>query len=172
MISIRMERSADAAAIDCLLDLAFGPGRHVKPSALLRGTTPFHDTLRFVAEDETTPERPLLGSVRFTTLGFQSQGEGQQDMLLLGPLAVTPARQRNGVGLKLIAHGLEAARELGFDLVFLMGDPDYYRRAGFAQVPAGAVTMPVPFNPARLMVYRLGGKPAETVRGRIVPRLT
>ncbi|MGF1454107.1 MAG: GNAT family N-acetyltransferase [Alphaproteobacteria bacterium] len=169
MISIRMEHAADAAAVEHLIDLAFGPGRHVKPSALLRGRLPFHDTLRFVAIDETTPERAILGSVRFTALPFAQAEEGHRTVLLLGPLAVTPARQRNGVGLKLIAHGLEAARATGHDLVFLMGDPDYYRRAGFAPVSAGAVTMPVPFNPARLMVHLLDDCAPEAIRGRFLP---
>src|SRR5262245_3774868 len=50
---------------------------------------------------------------------------------VLGPLAVVPERQRQGVGSALVKHGLRAMDERGVPLVFLEGNPRYYARFGF-----------------------------------------
>lgn len=53
----------------------------------------------------------------------------------LSPLAVTPPRQRGGIGSALVRAGLERLDGSGAPLVFLEGDPGYYSRLGFT--PAG-----------------------------------
>ena len=50
---------------------------------------------------------------------------------LLGPLAVMPLRQRQGIGSALVRAGLEQLRRAGVSLVFVLGDPAYYCRLGF-----------------------------------------
>lgn len=49
----------------------------------------------------------------------------------LGPVAVRPDRQRQGVGRELIFGALDRARAEGWDAVFVLGDPAYYARFGF-----------------------------------------
>jgi putative acetyltransferase len=49
----------------------------------------------------------------------------------LSPLGVRPAHQRRGVGRELIRQGLAEMDALGVPLVFLEGDPRYYRTSGF-----------------------------------------
>lgn len=56
---------------------------------------------------------------------------------ILGPLAVLPAYQNQGVGGLLIQAGLEILQHDGCDLVFVLGHPSYYSRFGF-QSDAGA----------------------------------
>lgn len=165
MVAIRIEATGDTGAIEHLLETTFGPGRHARSGYLLREGFPFLPSLGFVAHDEA--DGSLLGSLRFTALVLRDESGSLEPALLLGPLAVVPARQRNGVGLKLMAHGLEAARGEGHDLVFLLGEPAYYERAGFARVTPGDVTMPVPFDPNRLMVRSLKGRNETLIRGRI-----
>jgi putative acetyltransferase len=46
-------------------------------------------------------------------------------------MAVTPARQRAGIGSALIRAGLEACRGLAVDAVVVLGHPGYYPRFGF-----------------------------------------
>ena len=53
--------------------------------------------------------------------------------LLLAPLCVQKEHRREGVGAALIEHGFNKARELGFQIVFLVGDPNYYGKFGFKQ---------------------------------------
>jgi putative acetyltransferase len=52
----------------------------------------------------------------------------------LAPLAVTPARQRSGVGSALVRSGLEECARRGFGAVIVLGHASYYPRFGF--VPA------------------------------------
>lgn len=55
---------------------------------------------------------------------------GKSKGLSLGPLAVSPAYQKKGIGKQLIRHGLEKAQGLGYEWVALTGG-DYYLQFGF-----------------------------------------
>ena len=50
---------------------------------------------------------------------------------ILGPLAVVPDAQKQGIGGKLIENGLDILSKSGVDLVFVLGHPTYYPRHGF-----------------------------------------
>jgi putative acetyltransferase len=49
----------------------------------------------------------------------------------LAPMAVSPERQRQGIGSQLVAAGLEACRESGCAAAVVLGHADYYPRFGF-----------------------------------------
>ena len=49
----------------------------------------------------------------------------------LGPIAVSPARQGQGIGSALVRAGLRALAEAGYEMVFLVGSPRYYPRFGY-----------------------------------------
>jgi putative acetyltransferase len=51
----------------------------------------------------------------------------------LGPVCARTDRQKSGIGSALIREGLARCKELGFDAVVLLGDPDYYKRFGFTR---------------------------------------
>jgi putative acetyltransferase len=53
------------------------------------------------------------------------------EVQVLSPLAVLPERQRQGIGAALIRDGLERLDRQAAPLVFLEGDPAYYRGRGF-----------------------------------------
>ena len=57
--------------------------------------------------------------------------------MALAPMAVTPERQRAGVGSALVRAGLEECQRLGINAVFVVGHPTYYLRFGFK--PASSV---------------------------------
>lgn len=54
----------------------------------------------------------------------------------LGPVAVLPALQRQGIGRALVNEGLAAMRDRGAKGCVLVGDPAYYERLGFRHDPA------------------------------------
>jgi putative acetyltransferase len=54
----------------------------------------------------------------------------------LAPVAVAPSRQRSGIGSLLIRRALELAVAGKWEIVFVLGDPAYYRRFGFDQALA------------------------------------
>jgi putative acetyltransferase len=60
--------------------------------------------------------------------------EGEVQLLGLGPVAVSPARQHRGIGTMMISGCLEHLRVKGSRGVVVVGEPRYYRRFGF--IPA------------------------------------
>jgi putative acetyltransferase len=51
--------------------------------------------------------------------------------LALGPIAVLPELQRNGIGSQLIRYGLAQSEAAGWVGIFVLGNPAYYGRFGF-----------------------------------------
>ena len=49
----------------------------------------------------------------------------------VAPLSVLPDRQSSGVGSQLMEEVINESRKLGIDALFLLGDPNYYKRFGF-----------------------------------------
>ncbi|CAB3638747.1 GNAT family N-acetyltransferase [Achromobacter pestifer] len=62
--------------------------------------------------------------------------DGSTDWYGLGPVAVLPGLQGQGIGAALIQEGLERLKALGAAGCVVMGEPSYYTRFGFAQTPA------------------------------------
>ena len=84
---IRSEQSADDAAIEALLDHAFGPGRFVKVSERVREIAEFRPELSFCAWDGAR----LVGSVRMWKIHI-----GATPAIFLGPLAVAADQRLPG----------------------------------------------------------------------------
>ena len=100
MIEIREETLRDIDAREALLDACFGPARFQKTCERLReGRLPARG-LALVAEQDGA----LIGTVR---LWHVSAGPGRP-ALLLGPLAVDPARRSLGLGVEADARGAVA----------------------------------------------------------------
>jgi putative acetyltransferase len=50
----------------------------------------------------------------------------------LAPLAVMPEMQSKGVGSALVRAGLRECATIGWQAIFLLGNPVYYSRFGFS----------------------------------------
>lgn len=159
MFAIRPECAADSPAIEALLDRCFGLDRLEKVSYRYRDGVPPLARLCFVAEAE---EKAIVGAIRYWPARLD-----EQPALLLGPLAIAPDRQGRGVGRALVFHSLERAAMDGHRLVFLVGDPPYYARFGFAVAPPGIV-MPGEL-PSRLNVRVLDATLALPRHGTLHP---
>lgn len=48
----------------------------------------------------------------------------------LAPMGVPPARQREGIGSRLVEYGLKILKERGCPFVIVLGHPEYYPRFG------------------------------------------
>lgn len=84
----------------------------------------------------------IVGHVIFTNCGVTGK---PTKAALLGPLAVAPARQRQGIGSAIVRAGLRRLEEAGVGLVLVLGDPNYYRRLGF--LPESLVEPPFRLPP-------------------------
>jgi len=89
---------------------------------------------------------------------------------ILAPLAILPDEQKKGIGEKLINEGIGQLKELGTELVFVLGHPSYYPRCGF--FPAGEQGFEAPYpipeeHAAAWMVQSLNGDALETANGKV-----
>lgn len=110
---------------------AFGAGHAPVIGELLdalRASWAWDDELCFVAEDDGE----LIGQALYTHAILDAPRR-LQDVLVLSPIGVRPDRQRHGIGSELINTSLTVLRHRREPLVFLEGNPDYYRRFGFVQ---------------------------------------
>lgn len=86
-----------------------------------------------------------------------SRMTGPVRALGLAPLAVAPAARRRGVAAALVTDMLGSARRDGWRMVFVLGDPAYYRRFGFSA--ATAAPFESPYAGPYLMALVLGDDP-------------
>ena len=139
MITLQPETGADWWEVEALYDLCFAPGREALSSYRLRdGIDPVAPLAR-VARDETGA---VAGAIRYWPVRV-----GNAPVLLLGPIAVHPTHQGEGLGRLLIEDSLSGAK--GWDRVMLVGDEPYYGRFGFHRLEG--IVMPPPTNPARVL---------------------
>lgn len=155
------ETARDTAEVEALLDLAFGPGRVALSSYRLRDGIEPVPGLCLVARDDYDS---LAGTIRFWPVLIGAAGA---PALLLGPVAVHPTRQGEGLGALLIAESLERARAAGWTRVVLVGDAPYYQRFGFTREAARGLGFPPPINPERLLARALEPGAFEGVGGML-----
>lgn len=141
MIELKPEQPDDRWEVEALYDLCFAPGREALSSYRLRDEVPPVSGLSLVARDE---QGILAGAIRFWSVHV-----GTADALLLGPVAVHPTHQGEGLGGSLIRDSLARAADSGWARVMLVGDAPYYRRFGFEKLEG--VLMPPPTNPDRVL---------------------
>ncbi|MBY4678424.1 GNAT family N-acetyltransferase [Marinobacterium arenosum] len=123
---IRAEQSADQGAIESILLSAFdGPAEARLVAALRQQVGPL---VSLVAEQEGV----AVGHILFSPVTLP--GRPSLKLMGLAPMAVTPDRQRKGIGSALVRAGLECCAELGVGAVAVLGHAGYYPRFGF--VPA------------------------------------
>lgn len=79
----------------------------------------------------------------------------------LGPLAVASRHRRQGVASALVRWALDEAENSGWQAVFVLGDPQFYRRFGFdSKIASGFAS---PYAGPHLMALPLkGALPAIT----------
>lgn len=157
MYTFETESRHDWWEVEALYDLCFAPGREALSSYRLRDGIAPVGALCLVARD---PDGVLGGAIRYWPVRI-----GSARALLLGPVAVHPTRQGEGLGGALIRDSLERARGLGWSRTILVGDAPYYRRFGFARLDD--VTMPPPTNPERVLGLALRPGAWDGVLGEV-----
>ena len=138
------------AEVEALLDRAFPPGRHARTAYKVRGAVAPIDSLCFAAIEA---DGTLLGSIQCWPVALVDAAGSAHPMVMIGPVAVAPDRQRDGIGRHLFLHMMAAAEASGLDhAMMLIGDPEYYGRFfGFTAERTGAWRLPGPVERHRLL---------------------
>ncbi len=128
---IRPETPADIAAISEVTELAFRTlaiSQHTEQFIICALRAARVLTISLVAEDKGQ----VVGHVAFSPVTIS---DGSPSWHGLGPVSVLPRLQRQGIGTALIEEGLARLKALGSQGCVLVGDPNYYRRFGFRNLP-------------------------------------
>lgn len=157
MYRLEEETEADWWEVEALYDLCFAPGRTALSSYRLRdGVRPVAGLCLVLRDDTGT----LAAVIRYWPVMVAGQR-----VLLLGPIAVHPTRQGEGLGGLLMLESLAEARRLGWERVLLVGDAPYYSRFGFSKLEG--VVMPPPTNPDRVLGLALQPGAWDGVTGAV-----
>jgi predicted N-acetyltransferase YhbS len=159
MFRIDEEAPGQSGAREALLDRVFGPARFARTSERLRqGRLP---ELALAAADGGE----LVGTLRLwaVTAGFRHTA------LLLGPLAVDPGRQGEGIGARLMRSALNRAAVAGHGAVLLVGDAPYYARFGFSAALTEGLDLPGPVERHRFLGHELLAGALQGARGLVRP---
>jgi putative acetyltransferase len=129
-VKIRQEQPGDYDAVYRLVKESFLTQNHTEePDYLkaLRTKAEFIPELSLVA---VTEDGIIVGQIAIhqTTINYS---DSQDVQLTVSPLSVSPKCFRRGVGSALLREGLKIALEMGYKVVFLWGDPDFYSKHGF-----------------------------------------
>jgi predicted N-acetyltransferase YhbS len=152
------EQPAHDPEIEIINAEAFGPGRFTRAAYKIREGGPHERSLSFVAMDGGA----VIASVRMTRI---AAGPGRA--LLLGPLAVRPTYKNIGIGRRLVAMALKAAKNSGAGAVVLVGDEPYYGPLGFKRIPRGQISMPRPVDLDRLLAVEFAPGAVAALNGEV-----
>lgn len=150
LLKIQALSDADPAAIEQLLDVAFGTDRKGRTAYLLRQGVTTIPALSFAVMDDAR----LIATIQCWPVKLIESG---QKLILVGPVAVAPDLQGKGLGHKLMHATLDAAQAIGDPPMVMIGDPEYYERFGFYAAPAAHWQLPGPFEQRRLLVRNITG---------------
>ena len=153
-VDLAAETQEDWWEVEALFDLCFAPGREALSSYRLRDGITAISELSLVARDQGV----LAGAIRYWPIRVSDH-----PALLLGPIAVHPTRQGEGVGRYLIEGSLALATD--WERVLLVGDEPYYGKFGFERLQD--VTMPRPTNPERVLGRNLSPNAWRNISGPV-----
>ena len=158
---IRPETAADHDAIRKVNDEAFGRTLEAKLVDAIR------ESDRFV------PELSLVAVSKGQTLGhvissYVDVEPGARRVLQVGPLAVLPSHQRQGIGSALMGETIRIADARGEPLLLLEGNPKYYERFGFTRADAVGIEPPPEAHGPQYFMVRPLATYDPAFRGRAI----
>ena len=127
MLKIRLETPEDKPAIRNVNEEAFGQKVEAEIIEKLRERGALTLSLVAVQDDK------IVGHIAFSPVKIEP-GRSSFEATALAPMAILPLYQHKGIGSQLVQAGIKECARLGYEIIVLVGHPDYYPRIGF--VPA------------------------------------
>lgn len=133
-------------AVEALLDAAFGADRRARTAYRLREGSAWLPALSFAVWEA----RRLVGTLQSWPVALRAP-EGDDALVMIGPVAVAPDRQGQGIGRALMHKLVNAAQIMRADALMMIGDPQYYGRWGFSAAQTGGWRIDGPYEQHRLL---------------------
>ena len=150
-LRLLLEDKKDHIEVEQLLDLVFTPRRKLLSSYQLRSSANKVNKLSYVIKDFSNS---IVGSIRFWKIKIDNHSSKG---LLLGPLAIHPIYQSEGLGEKLVLNSIEKASEDNWNWVVLVGDVDYYSKFGFSKKQTSGISLGDGLDDGRLLGLDING---------------
>jgi putative acetyltransferase len=128
---IRTLKPSDEDAVDALVDAAFDTMEEVHLIHALRASG------EMMQEHVMEQDGELIGYAALSTM-LEPAG-----WLCLAPVAIAPAFQGKGYGVKIVGKIAALANEIGPEIVVL-GKPSFYEASGFSNARAANLVSPYP----------------------------
>jgi putative acetyltransferase len=126
MVVVRQELESDQPAVRQINEMAFGqPDEADLVDSLRRHAHPY---ISLVAVEREI----VVGHIFFSPVIIESP-DRKFFAMGLAPMAVSPTRQRRGIGSLLVREGLKECLRMGYQVVVVLGHADYYPRFGFVR---------------------------------------
>lgn len=101
----------------------------------LMNTTAEDDLYGFVIKDN----KKIVGCIFFSRLTFE---KNNINAFILSPVAIHTDYQKQGFGQKLINYGVNYLKEVGIEIIFTYGDPEFYKKVGFKTISENTIKAP------------------------------
>jgi len=150
-IEIRAERPGEAAAVRAVNDAAFGTTHEGQIVDDIRGTDRWIEGGSLVAVDGDE----LVGHLLISEGDLDLESRETRRVWMIGPVAVVPSRQRQGIGGALVRAAIALATGRGEPLLILLGHATYYPRFGFEPARGIGIEAPRRWRDANWLACRL-----------------
>lgn len=166
-LSMRMEEEQDYRNVENLIREAFwnvykpGCDEHLIVHKI-RQLSAFVKELSLVACDNDK----IVGNIIYSKAKVINDHNKAFEVLCLGPIAVLPAYQGQGIGSWLMNYSITKARQLGYKAIILFGNPDYYHRFGFKNAKAYGIQTPSEDNFEEFMALELYDGGLKDISGK------
>ena len=156
MLNIRNETPADYEAVENVTRKAFYnvyiPGCYEHYLVhVMRSHEDFVPELDFVAE----LDGQIIGNIMYTRARLVDEAGWERPILTFGPVSILPEFQRKGYGRLLMEYSFDKARELGYDVIVIFGDPANYVGRGFRSCKKYHICLENGLYPMAMLVKEL-----------------
>jgi putative acetyltransferase len=158
LMGIRKEQPGDIQRIRQLNLVAFETETEANLVDTLRRSGISYISLVYEENNE------LKGHIFFTPVELEGDRSGLQ-IMGLGPMAVDPKFQNKGIGTLLVKAGIERCRSDGYDVIVVLGHPNYYPRFGFETSVKYGIKSEYEVPDEAFMVLELKDKALKGKRG-------
>jgi predicted N-acetyltransferase YhbS len=158
----------NAQAIEEMLDAAFGADRHGRTAYAIRRGMRWLPELSFACLDD---EGVFVGLLQSWPVALVDNAGRAHPLIMVGPVAVLPARQGDGYGKALMDAMMAKAHACKSEPLIMIGDPEYYGRFwGFSAEQTVLWQVPGPVEQRRLLAVSPSGE-ALPQAGMLGPRM-
>jgi putative acetyltransferase len=100
-------------------------------------------------------DRKIVANIMYTRSILAADNGEKLNTLTFGPVSVLPEYQRQGLGSQLIEYSLRRAKELGWKVVVIYGNPGNYVKFGFKSCKRYNITNRDRIFPTALLVKEI-----------------